>query len=72
MNLWRGAFLPRGGLFSLGKNARGGISAWAKVPGEAFLPGGISDSYNGTRSFFFFFSVASGRATAPLGDVSLT
>ena len=25
LNLWRGAFLPRGGLFSLGKNARGGI-----------------------------------------------
>ena len=29
VNLWKGAFLPRGGLFSLGKNAR-----------EAFLPGG--------------------------------
>ena len=40
VNLWREAFLPRGGLFSLGKNARGGISAWAKMPGEAFLPGG--------------------------------
>ena len=26
-NLWRGAFLPRGGLFSLSKNARGGIFA---------------------------------------------
>ena len=40
VNLWRGAFLPKGGLFSLGRNARGGISAWAKMPGEAFLPGG--------------------------------
>ena len=58
VNLWRGAFLPRGGLFSLGKNAQGGISAWAKVPGEAFLPGGhfrLLHRYR--KEKFFFFSI---------------
>ena len=54
VNLWREAFFPRGGLFSLGKNARGGIPAWAKVPGEAFLPGGAFQTLTPAQNLTFF------------------